>query len=222
MRLLAVSRLHKWARAAFIQETDLRPRSRRPTNPARRSQRVLTARRTAKRPLSWQDTARLGGVPADASATAPSKRFSDKGRSCSTAPFCPERSGTPTWVWLCTDVTDDALNDPAAAPRQAGSLPCFTVGDVNGDGVINAQDALAIRTACAGETTPAANVLLAMDADPQRLRGRAGCARGGRQLCGRYGAARSAGGRNMKSFRTKRILPLRSKRPAFVAAIVVI
>ena len=28
-----------------------------------------------------------------------------------------------------------------------------------------AQDALAIRTACAGETTPAANVLLAMDAD---------------------------------------------------------
>ena len=41
----------------------------------------------------------------------------------------------------------------------------LTVGDVNGDGVINAQDALTIRTACAGETTPAANVLLAMDAD---------------------------------------------------------
>ena len=77
-----------------------------------------------------------------------------------------ERSGTPTWVWLfAPDVTDDALNDPASYTAASGKPAVLTVGDVNGDGVINAQDALDIRTACAGETTPAANVLLAMDAD---------------------------------------------------------
>ena len=62
-------------------------------------------------------------------------------------------------------MTDDALNDPASYTAASGKPAVLTVGDVNGDGVINAQDALAIRTACAGETTPAANVLLAMDAD---------------------------------------------------------
>ena len=77
-----------------------------------------------------------------------------------------ERSGTPTWVWLfAPDVTDDALNDPASYTVANGKSAVLTVGDVNGDGVINAQDALTIRTVCAGETTPAANVLLAMDAD---------------------------------------------------------
>ena len=77
-----------------------------------------------------------------------------------------ERSGTPTWVWLfAPGVTDDALNDPANSTVANGKSAVLTVGDVNGDGVINAQDALTIRTACAGETTPAANVLLTMDAD---------------------------------------------------------
>ena len=63
-------------------------------------------------------------------------------------------------MWLfAPDVTDDALNDPASYTAASGKPAVLTVGDVNGDGVINAQDALAIRTACAGETTPAANVL---------------------------------------------------------------
>ena len=53
----------------------------------------------------------------------------------------------------------------SASSVTSGAKSHTHVGDVNGDGVINAQDALAIRTACAGETTPAANVLLAMDAD---------------------------------------------------------
>ena len=102
--------------------------------------------------------------PPDASADS-TVTFSD-GTQLLYSPVLSERSGTPTWVWLfAPDVTDDALNDPASYTTASGKPAVLTVGDVNGDGVINAQDALAIRTACAGETTPAANVLLAMDAD---------------------------------------------------------
>ena len=46
-----------------------------------------------------------------------------------------------------------------------GKSAVLTVGDVNVDGVINAQDALAIRTACADSKTPATELLLTMDAD---------------------------------------------------------
>ena len=102
--------------------------------------------------------------PPDASADS-TVTFSD-GTQLLYSPVLSERSGTPTWVWLfAPDVTDDALNDPASYTAASGKPAVLTVGDVNGDGVINAQDALAIRTVCAGETTPAANVLLAMDAD---------------------------------------------------------
>ena len=44
-----------------------------------------------------------------------------------------------------------------------GKGPVLTVGDGNGDGVINVQDALNIRTACAGSAVPAAERLLTMD-----------------------------------------------------------
>ena len=39
----------------------------------------------------------------------------------------------------------------------------LTIGDVNADGVINAQDALDIRTACADSAVPATEQLLTMD-----------------------------------------------------------
>ena len=60
-------------------------------------------------------------------------------------------------------MTDDALNDTANYTVTDGKGPVLTVGDGNGDGVINAQDALNIRTACAGSTVPAVERLLTMD-----------------------------------------------------------
>lgn len=105
------------------------------------------------------------------------------GRSCSTAPYCPSAAGTPTWVWLfAPDVTDDALNDPASYTAASGKPAVLTVGDVNGDGVINAQDALAIRTALRRGDDSGGERALAMDADLNGRVGRAGCARGGRRF----------------------------------------
>ena len=89
--------------------------------------------------------------------------FSD-GTQLLYSPVLSERSDTPTWVWLfAPDVTDDALNDTANYTVTDGKGPVLTVGDGNGDGVINAQDALNIRTACTGSTVPAVERLLTMD-----------------------------------------------------------
>ena len=60
-------------------------------------------------------------------------------------------------------MTDDALNDTENYTVTDGKGPVLTVGDGNADGVINAQDALNIRTACADSKTPATELLLTMD-----------------------------------------------------------
>ena len=91
--------------------------------------------------------------------------FSD-GTQLLYSPVLSERSDTPTWVWLfAPDVTDDALNDTASYTVTEGKGPVLTAGDVNADGVINAQDALNIRTACAASTVPETQLLLTMDVD---------------------------------------------------------
>ena len=91
--------------------------------------------------------------------------FSD-GTQLLYSPVLSERSDTPTWVWLfAPDVTDDALNDTANYTVTEGKGPVLTAGDVNADGVINAQDALNIRTACAASTVPETQLLLTMDVD---------------------------------------------------------
>lgn len=158
--LVAVSRLRR-GQSSLYQETDT-PTVETPDEPGASIARVLcTADGSGLIPAGYRTVA---VCPPDASADS-TVTFSD-GTQLLYSPVLSERSGTPTWVWLfAPDVTDDALNDPASYTAASGKLAVLTVGDVNGDGVINAQDALAIRTACAGETTPAANVLLAMDAD---------------------------------------------------------
>lgn len=89
--------------------------------------------------------------------------FSD-GTQLLYSPVLSERSDTPTWVWLfAPDVADDALNDTENYTVTEGKGPVLTVGDGNADGVINAQDALNIRTACANSKTPATELLLTMD-----------------------------------------------------------
>ena len=205
-------------RAASIRETDT-PTVKTPDDPGASIARVLCTADGSG--LIRQDTARSRCARRMRRRTAPS-RF-PTGRSCSTAPYCPSAAARRRWVWLfAPDVTDDALNDPASYTAASGKPAVLTVGDVNGDGVINAQDALAIRTACAGETTPAANVLLAMDAD---LNGRVDAqdvrAVADTALYRAHGAARSAGGRNMKSFRTKKNLAI-ALSVLLVAAIVVL
>ena len=91
--------------------------------------------------------------------------FSD-GTQLLYSPVLSERSDTPTWVWLfAPDVTDDALNDMANYTVTEVKGPVLTAGDVNADGVINAQDALNIRTACAASTVPETQLLLTMDVD---------------------------------------------------------
>ena len=158
--LVAVSRLRR-GQSSLYQETDT-PTVETPAEPGASIARVLcTADGSGLIPAGYRTVA---VCPPDASADS-TVTFSD-GTQLLYSPVLSERSGTPTWVWLfAPDVTDDALNDPASYTAASGKPAVLTVGDVNGDGVINAQDALAIRTACAGETTPAANVLLAMDAD---------------------------------------------------------
>ena len=102
----------------------------------------------------------LPDVTADSTVT-----FSD-GTQLLYSPVLSERSDTPTWVWLfAPDVTDDALNDTANYTVTEGKGPVLTAGDVNADGVINAQDALNIRTACAASTVPETQLLLTMDVD---------------------------------------------------------
>ena len=100
----------------------------------------------------------LPDVTADSTVT-----FSD-GTQLLYSPVLSERSDTPTWVWLfAPDVTDDALNDTENYTVTDGKGPVLTVGDGNADGVINAQDALNIRTACADSKAPATELLLTMD-----------------------------------------------------------
>ena len=158
--LVAVSRLRR-GQSSLYQETDT-PTIETPAEPDASLARVLcTADGSGLIPAGYRTAA---VCPPDASADS-TVTFSD-GTQLLYSPVLSERSGTPTWVWLfAPDVTDDMLNDPASYTVVDGKGPVLTVGDVNADGVINAQDALAIRTACAGETTPAADVLLAMDAD---------------------------------------------------------
>lgn len=158
--LVAVSRLRR-GQSSLYQETDT-PTIETPAEPDASLARVLcTADGSGLIPAGYRTAA---VCPPDASADS-TVTFSD-GTQLLYSPVLSERSGTPTWVWLfAPDVTDDMLNDPASYTVADGKGPVLTVGDVNADGVINAQDALAIRTACAGETTPAADVLLVMDAD---------------------------------------------------------
>ena len=158
--LVAVSRLRR-GQSSLYQETDT-PTIETPAEPDASLARVLcTADGSGLIPAGYRTAA---VCPPDASADS-TVTFSD-GTQLLYSPVLSERSGTPTWVWLfAPDVTDDMLNDPASYTVVDGKGPVLTVGDVNADGVINAQDALDIRTACAGETTPAADVLLAMDAD---------------------------------------------------------
>ena len=68
-------------------------------------------------------------------------------------------------------MTDDALNDTANYTVTEGKGPVLTAGDVNADGVINAQDALNIRTACAASTVPETQLLLTMDLDKIKAAG---------------------------------------------------
>ena len=156
--LVAVSRFRR-GQSGLYQETDA-PAVETPAEPDEPVARVLcTADGSGLIPAGYRTVAVcLPDVTAESTIT-----FSD-GTQLLYSPVLSERSDTPTWVWLfAPDVTDDALNDTANYTVTDGKGPVLTVGDGNGDGVINAQDALNIRTACAGSTVPAVERLLTMD-----------------------------------------------------------
>ncbi len=156
--LVAVSRFRR-GQSSLYQETDT-PTVKTPAEPDEPVARVLCTADGSGLILAGYRTVAV--CPPDASADS-AVTFSD-GTQLLYSPVLSERSGTPTWVWLfAPDVTDDALNDPASYTVTDGKGPVLTVGDGNADGVINAQDALNIRTACADSKTPATELLLTMD-----------------------------------------------------------
>ena len=149
--LVAVSRFQRGQRGLY-QETDA-PTVEPPAAPDADGSGLI--------PAGYRTVAVcLPDAAADSTVT-----FSD-GTQLLYSPVLSERSDTPTWVWLfAPDVTDDALNDTASYTVTEGKGPVLTAGDVNADGVINAQDALNIRTACAASTVPETQLLLTMDVD---------------------------------------------------------
>ena len=156
--LVAVSRFQR-GQSGLYQETDT-PTVETPAEPDEPVARVLcTADGSGLIPAGYRTVAVcLPDVTADSTVT-----FSD-GTQLLYSPVLSERSDTPTWVWLfAPDVTDDALNDTANYTVTDEKGPVLTVGDGNADGVINVQDAINIRTACAGSAVPAAERLLTMD-----------------------------------------------------------
>ena len=156
--LVAVSRFRR-GQSGLYQETDA-PTVETPAEPDEPVARVLcTADGSGLIPAGYRTVAVcLPDVTADSTVT-----FSD-GTQLLYSPVLSERSDTPTWVWLfAPDVTDDALNDTENYTVTEGKGPVLTVGDGNADGVINAQDALNIRTACADSKAPATELLLTMD-----------------------------------------------------------
>ena len=156
--LVAVSRFQR-GQSGLYQETDA-PTVETPAEPDEPVARVLcTADGSGLIPAGYRTVAVcLPDVTADSTVT-----FSD-GTQLLYSPVLSERSDTPTWVWLfAPDVTDDALNDTENYTVTDGKGPVLTVGDGNADGVINAQDALNIRTACADSKAPATELLLTMD-----------------------------------------------------------
>ena len=158
--LVAVSRFQR-GQSGLYQETDA-PTVETPAEPDEPVARVLcTADGSGLIPAGYRTVAVcLPDAAADSTVT-----FSD-GTQLLYSPVLSERSDTPTWVWLfAPDVTDDALNDTASYTVTEGKGPVLTAGDVNADGVINAQDALNIRTACAASTVPETQLLLTMDVD---------------------------------------------------------
>ena len=158
--LVAVSRFQR-GQSGLYQETDA-PTVETPAEPDEPVARVLcTADGSGLIPAGYRTVAVcLPDAAADSTVT-----FSD-GTQLLYSPVLSERSDTPTWVWLfAPDVTDDALNDTANYTVTEGKGPVLTAGDVNADGVINAQDALNIRTACAASTVPETQLLLTMDVD---------------------------------------------------------
>ena len=158
--LVAVSRFQR-GQSGLYQETDA-PTVETPAEPDEPVARVLcTADGSGLIPAGYRTVAVcLPDAAADSTVT-----FSD-GTQLLYSPVLSERSDTPTWVWLfAPDVTDDALNDTANYTVSEGKGPVLTAGDVNADGVINAQDALNIRTACAASTVPETQLLLTMDVD---------------------------------------------------------
>ena len=158
--LVAVSRFQR-GQSGLYQETDA-PTVETPAEPDEPVTRVLcTADGSGLIPAGYRTVAVcLPDAAADSTVT-----FSD-GTQLLYSPVLSERSDTPTWVWLfAPDVTDDALNDTANYTVTEGKGPVLTAGDVNADGVINAQDALNIRTACAASTVPETQLLLTMDVD---------------------------------------------------------
>lgn len=156
--LVAVSRFQR-GQSGLYQETDT-PTVETPAEPDEPVARVLcTADGSGLIPAGYRTVAVcLPDVTAESTIT-----FSD-GTQLLYSPVLSERSDTPTWVWLfAPDVTDDALNDTANYTVTDEKSPVLTVGDGNADGVINVQDAINIRTACAGSAVPAAERLLTMD-----------------------------------------------------------
>ena len=156
--LVAVSRFQR-GQSGLYQETDA-PTVETPAEPDEPVARVLcTADGSGLIPAGYRTVAVcLPDVTADSTVT-----FSD-GTQLLYSPVLSERSDTPTWVWLfAPDVTDDALNDTENYTVTEGKGPVLTVGDGNADGVINAQDALNIRTVCADSKAPATELLLTMD-----------------------------------------------------------
>ena len=156
--LVAVSRFRR-GQSGLYQETDA-PTVETPAEPDEPVARVLcTADGSGLIPAGYRTVAVcLPDVTADSTVT-----FSD-GTQLLYSPVLSERSDTPTWVWLfAPDVTDDALNDTENYTVTDGKGPVLTAGDGNADGVINAQDALNIRTACADSKAPATELLLTMD-----------------------------------------------------------
>lgn len=157
--LVAVSRF-RHGQSGLYQETDV-PAVETPAAEPEPFARVLcTADGSGLIPAGYRTVA---VCPPDAAADSV-VTFSD-GTKLLYSPVLSERSDTPTWVWLfAPDVTDAMLNDAENYTVADGKSPELTFGDVNGDGVLNAQDALNIRTACdGGAAAPATDVLLTMD-----------------------------------------------------------